>query len=42
MAEAKKHLPRFIYINWYNSQKEFDYKIAGNGVSTTLLTEKLE
>jgi len=42
MTQAKKDMPNFIYVNWYNSQKEFDYKIAGNGVSTTLLTEKLE
>lgn len=42
MASSKAQLPNLIFINWYNSQKEFDYKIAGNGLSTSLLTEKLE
>ncbi|KAI9622702.1 hypothetical protein H4Q26_014983 [Puccinia striiformis f. sp. tritici PST-130] len=42
MANSRKELPNLLYINWYNSKKEFDYKIAGNGVSTKLLTEKLE
>ncbi|WAR56295.1 hypothetical protein PtB15_7B141 [Puccinia triticina] len=42
MAHARKELPNLLFINWYNSKKEFDYKIAGHGLSTTLLTEKLE
>ncbi|EFP75884.1 uncharacterized protein PGTG_01215 [Puccinia graminis f. sp. tritici CRL 75-36-700-3] len=42
MAHARKELPNLLFINWYNSKKEYDYKIAGNGLSTTLLTEKLE
>ncbi|PLW19809.1 hypothetical protein PCANC_05222 [Puccinia coronata f. sp. avenae] len=42
MAHAKDQLPNLLFINWYNSKKEYDYKIAGDGISTNLLTEKLE
>lgn len=42
IAQSKQQLPNLVYVAWYNSVKEFDYKIAGNGEYTKLLTEKLE
>ncbi|CAH7670889.1 glycoside hydrolase superfamily [Phakopsora pachyrhizi] len=41
MTQAKKELPHFLSLTWYNCKKEWDYKLVGHGLNTYKLRQKL-